>query len=62
MAWATWTLGAACIAAGGAAVFMEIDSGSLLPTGAALVGSIVTVMVAGKVVHDYGNGKGQTDE
>ncbi len=54
MAWGTWWLGAAMIAAGGFGLFIGAETLSLIASGATLVTGVVAIMVAGKVVHDKG--------
>lgn len=52
MAWSSWILGASMIAAGGVGLFMELETGSLIMSGATMVGTVIAVVVAGKVAHD----------
>lgn len=54
MAWSSWYLGASMIVFGGIGLFMEKETGSLIMSGATMVGTIIAIVVAGKVVHDKG--------
>lgn len=54
MAWQTWWLGAAMIAAGAVGLFIGAETITLIAAGATMVTGVVAIMVGGKVLHDKG--------
>lgn len=57
MAWSSWILGALMIVSGGIGLFMGLSTGSLIMSGATMVGTIIAIVVAGKVADDRGTKK-----
>ena len=52
MAWSTWSFSAMMMTSGMVAIFKGLDGQPMIDAGAILMGSIIAIMVGGKVVHD----------